>query len=287
MTRKIYIHAWGGLGDIVLTTPAFRQLKQDRPDTRIIVLSLTAARLQVLQHNPYIDELRPYSYYYKLLHRLRLIKIHGTAYGKLRPSYSYKVKAPEIIAEMLGVTLCDKSMQLFVTEEEDRAALALLTQYKNPVIMQITSNTTRNQMWPVSHWNELVAGMPEYNFIQVGSKEEDKISGAIDLRGCTTVREVIALVKNATSFVGVVSFLSHVAGAFQKNGVVLFGGVSAVAVWGHACNINIVKRFPCSPCVDTLHRSPCPYNKPCMSAISVAEVRAALCKQAPCNETNC
>jgi ADP-heptose:LPS heptosyltransferase len=182
---------------------------------------------------------------------------------------------------MFGVTLIDKKIQLFVTDAEDLAAKETLSKYANPIIVQITSRTTENQMWPIENWNELVLVMKEFTFIQLGTEKEVRIEGAIDMRGKTTTREAIALVKHALSFVGIVSFLSHVTNAFDKPGVILFGGVSAVSVWGHENNINILKTPPCSPCVDVLLGQACPYDKPCMREITVAEVRESIYKQVP------
>jgi len=281
MKKKIYINAWGGLGDVVLATPLFQQLKLDFPDLKIMVLSPSRSRLDVLENNPYIDKLILFSFYYDLLKYFRIIKVNGISYGKFRPSYTSKKKAQEVIGEMFGVTLKDKSIKLYVTAEEDRYAKKVLSEYKNPVILQITSRTTNNQMWPDENWVELVRDMPDFTFIQLGTDNETKIEGAVDMRGKTNVRESIALVKHASSFVGVVSFLSHVTNAFRKPGVILFGGVSSHLVWGHDNNINITKLLTCSPCVDFMMGNKCPYDKPCMRMISVSEVQQAIYKQVP------
>lgn len=279
MRNKIFINAWGGLGDVVLSTPVFKQLKQDNPSTEIVAISRSKERLDILRGNPYIDRLMLFSFWNKLWIRLGLLKVVDIQYGELNPSYSYKKKAPEIIAEMVGVTLRDTSLQLYITEKEDHMAKEFLSSYKLPILIHITSNTTENQMWPVENWNELVASMPDCTFLQMGASNEARIDNTIDLRGKTNVRESMALVKHARSFVGVVSFLSHVTGAFGTKSVILFGGVSAAAVWSHDCNINIVKFLPCSPCVDILMRIACPYGKLCMRIISVSEVREAIMKQ--------
>ena len=273
---------WGGLGDVVLATPVFERLKNKSPRSRIIALSNSKDRLEVLRHNPYIDKLTSFSYYHRLLKFLGIISIQDIRYGFLKPSLSYTKKASEIIAGMLGVTLKDKTAQIYLTEEEEEKAVRKLSDFKHPVIIQITSRTTENQMWPIASWNELVRELPDYTFLQLGAKDEEKVEGAVDMRGNTNIRESLALMKHAKGFVGVVSFLSHVTNAFDKPGVVFFG-VSSVAIWGHDNNINISKDLPCSPCVDVLGRSKCPYGKECMRLISVNEVRKAIYEQMPLN----
>jgi len=285
MKKNIYIMIWGGLGDVVLSTPIFKEFKIQSPDSKIIAICRLRNYISVLENNPYINKFRNYNLffnlYYKLLVKLKIIEIHYINYGRLRPGYSYTKKAPEIIAEMVGLNLQEKNVQIYLTEKEEIDAKRYLATFPKPcVVINITSMTTKNQMWPIENWNELVTTMPDYTFIQLGVESEEKIAGAIDLRGKTSVRESMALVKHSNSFVGVVSFLSHVTGAFNKPGVVLFGP-SSIPVWGHSNNINVIKQLTCSPCVDFLRHATCPYDKLCMRLITVQEIKDAIYKQYP------
>jgi len=178
---------------------------------------------------------------------------------------------------MIGISLSDNTIQLYLTREEEANAQATLAAFRNPVILNITSATSANQMWPVEEWNKLVSVMPDCTFIQLGVPREEKVEGAVDMRGKTSVRESMALVKHAAGFVGVVSFLSHVTNAFDTRGVVLFGP-SSIAVWGHANNINVSKNLPCSNCLAWL-KVKCPYGKPCMRLITVQQVKEAIRQQ--------
>ncbi len=54
--RKFLIIRFSSIGDIVLTTPVIRCLKQQIPDAEVHVLTKPALK-QVLEHNPYIDHL--------------------------------------------------------------------------------------------------------------------------------------------------------------------------------------------------------------------------------------
>jgi ADP-heptose:LPS heptosyltransferase len=111
----------------------------------------------------------------------------------------------------------------------------------------------------------------------VGLPGEPHVPGAVDLRGKTSLREVFALLKAASGFVGVTSSFSHATNAFGTPGVVLFGP-SAPEVWGHANNVNLSRNLPCAPCIDVLHNAPCPYGAECMH-IPVAQVQEALRRQ--------
>ena len=280
--KKVYVQIWGGLGDVALTTPVFQAFKTKYPSIKTIALCRNHRDMQLLQNNPYIDSLKLLTFFwhnwYVLLHKVGLIKIHIGNYGGLNPSYTYEKRATEIIAEMMDLQLHDANVQIYLDNEEDRTALNTLSKCRNPVIIHITSIASRNQMWPIEKWNELVQKMPDYTFIQLGLPNEEKVEGAIDMRGKTSVRESVGLIKHALGFVGVVSFFAHVTNAFNKPGVVFYGP-SSKSVWGHPNNINISKDLPCLNCIDWLSSIPCPYGKPCMELITVQEVEAALIQQ--------
>lgn len=208
---------------------------------------------------------------------MKFDKIYETNYGKLKPSINFKKHAVEIIADILEVTLKDKKIEIFLTKKEDEKAMKTLSKYNNPIIIHTTSKCSKNQEWPIERWEELVKRMPDYTFIQVGLNNEPAIKGTVDLRGKTTVREAIALVKHSKAFVGVVSAFAHITAAVGKPAVVLFGPSTPV-IWGYEENINIYKDLRCAPCIDTLGGKTCPYDKKCMGKISVREVEKTIKK---------
>lgn len=87
------------------------------------------------------------------------------------------------------------------------------------------------------------------------------------------------MLKHAKSFVGVASVFSHATNAFDIPGVVMMGP-SPPWIWGHENNINLFdKSLSCTPCLDDLAKTPCPYQSECMSNITVSMVSEALRKQ--------
>lgn len=278
--KKYRILAWGGLGDGLMLTPTLKALKLREPNCRIIVYSKSKLFDQVLLLNPYIDKLRGIGLFRNLAssfhyHFFRH-NFHVLAYGRTRPSLFYRnAHAIEVIGKMMGVEIIDKQVQIHITERENDKAVLFLKQYKNPLLIQITSRCSNNQNWPVEKWEELIRRMPECTFLQVGDAHEVKVKGAVDLLGKTTIRESMALLKNVKSFVAVVSFLNHASNAFLSKGVVLFGA-SPPQNWGYPNNINIYKNTVCSPCIDLLGGDPCPYESECMHKIAVEEVQNAL-----------
>jgi len=272
------IITWGGIGDILLATPAIRSLKRRYPSCRIHVYCALETHKEALMNNPYIDRLIFVGILGRkiinLLRGLRLATFHMTNYGNLGPNY-YKKSATEIIGEKFGVAVDDPRPDCFLAEEEEREARKITSEYPNPVAIQITSKSSHNKSWPAENWEKLIVNNPRYNFLQLGLADEELIRGAVDLRGKTTLRQAFGVIKTVRAFIGPDSALAHVATAFRTPAVVLFGA-STPMVWGHATNKNLYCAPHCSPCLDTLSKNPCPYGKPCMSNITVSDVERAL-----------
>jgi ADP-heptose:LPS heptosyltransferase len=283
MGRKtIRVITWGGIGDVLLSTPALRAIKNKYPESNLIVYCKSKTHYDVLARNPSINRLRRTSLFFYIsayiLSKFRSTKIFKGSYGHLYPSICYNINATKIIAEMFDVKLLQSKIEIFLTKRENQNAREKIALYKNPIILHITSLTSKNQEWALKNWEELLIKLPEYTFIQIGLSTEVLVNGAIDFRGKTSIREAFALIKNSKSFVGVVSSFSHATNAFDTPGVILFGPSTPI-VWGHQNNINIYKYQTCSPCIDLLANHDCPYNKTCMNNITVEEVKSALLSQ--------
>jgi ADP-heptose:LPS heptosyltransferase len=290
MSKSIIAITWGGIGDLVISTPALRAVKESNPSRRLIVYAWRPEHVQVLLHNPFIDSLRylaprrmwryPYHLYCYLFDRSR-IKYYIMDFQPLPQSYFYNCHSKELLEHVfsdLNISVKGRNVELYFTKKEERAAKMLLSGYTNVVLLHITSHCSRNHMWLLDRWEKLVRSLPEYTFVQMGYPSEDYVKGAIDLRGKTSLRVALCLAKFADGFVGVDSVFAHSTNAFGLRGVVLFGDSSPV-YWAHENNINIFKGIRCSPCYETMGTNLCPYGHECMELITVEEVREALKKQ--------
>jgi ADP-heptose:LPS heptosyltransferase len=292
----IDVMTWGGIGDILLLTPALRALKQKHQTSRLRVFCSQASHFQVLEHNPHIDVLRIYQggwnltalgrpvvFYRWLRHQVMgprrrdRRRFYLPQYGNLQPTLLRNRHATELIGELLGVEVRDRTLEVFLTQSEEAKGKAIATRYKNPIAMHITSTCCENQNWRAENWDALVARNPQYTFLQLGLKDETAVRGTVDLRGTLTLRESFAVLKFADAFVGVVSSMAHATNALGTKGVVLFGP-SAPEVWAHPNNITLTKNLRCAPCVDYLVGVECPYGAPCLSEITIEEVECALRK---------
>jgi ADP-heptose:LPS heptosyltransferase len=280
--KPLRVIMFGGLGDVLINTPTFKAIKEETPDRRIIIYCFNKRQQSVFWNNPYVDRVtntkfwrNPVSF---IKYRLKKAPFFDDFYGSMSPTINFDKNAKDIIAEMYGVGLRDTNVQVFLSKREDAFARTFMTAYRNPVLLHVTSRTSNNQHWPHENWEALVQSMPECDFLQIGVGDEKKVENAIDLRDKHSFRETLAIMKYAHSFVGVNSSYAHATNAFDIPGVVIFGPAQP-AIWGHPNNINLFKSYRCSPCLDLLHNSPCPYGVPCMQSITVEEVRTALQQQ--------
>jgi ADP-heptose:LPS heptosyltransferase len=291
MRKEFIILTWGGIGDVLLCTPAIKALKEANPDHKVIIYydNFKKEHRKVFLNSPHVDSLRELGY--KTLWRypyhlyLYLSKKYKERYYFLHfqhvpPTWIYNKNNKEIAADIFGLQLKDDRVQLFLTKKEEDSALKTLASYRDKpvVLMHVYSRTSKNHMWDKEKWELLISRLPEYNFIQIGSSDEPYINGAVDFRGKTTLREAFGLLKFTTSFVGVESCFAHVTNAFDIPGVVLFGDSSPL-YWGHSNNINIYKGVSCAPCYHYLWGKACPYGNECMKLITVEEVQEALVLQ--------
>ena len=277
----------GGLGDGLLLTPTLREIRERWPRAVTKVYCVNKGHFELFQNNPNIDVLKfatfrsaPLDYLRFHMRRTRFTgktRFTGNWYGNFMPA-QMGVPATEVIAEMTGFQLTNRKLEVFLTPAEDEEARLLAAQYSNPVAIHVTSNCSANQNWPKCKWEELVRVNPGYTFLQMGGRREVRIEGTVDLRGATSLRLSVGLLKYVKSFIGVVSFLAHATNAVGTPGVVLFGP-SSPEVWGHPNNINISRHLRCAPCIDMLIDEPCPYGAPCLSEITVEQVSAALAQQ--------
>lgn len=273
--------SWGGFGDALMVTPSLKAIKKKRPTCRIIVYC-PQKHIPLFKRNPYIDLLVPLYYFKKpllspayILHR-KTFKHTDLSQYPLEKVSSVSIK--KTLGEFLGVRVGNDALEVHLTRKEDNWAIQFLSKYaKKKVVIHITSDHSPNSHWDIRKWNQLVANHPDIIFIQLGYEKEEKVEGSVDLRGKTTLRQAMSIIKHSDSFVGIESFFAHVTNAFNKKGVVLFMDSSPM-LWGHENNINIYKNLDCSPCFVTLNGYKCPYGQEC-SEHTVEEVSDSLIKQ--------
>jgi ADP-heptose:LPS heptosyltransferase len=277
---KLRVLAFGGIGDAILLTPALRAIANAGARRKVVVWTMNRAHEDVFKHNPHVESVRYVGriarYFFDTTSKwARWMPYVDTDYSRTLPSLVYTQEASHIIAETLGLALKDITPELYLTRSEISAAANDIRNVRRPnVAIHVQAASSPNKNWPLENWKELIARNPGTGFVQVGQRDEPVVPGACSLLG-TGLRRSFAVIKQCDAFIGIDSALGHAATALRTPAVILFGA-STPTIWGHTRNTNLYARRYCSPCIDRLQASPCPFSVACMSEISVELVEKAL-----------
>ncbi len=273
-----YFHGTGGIGDDLMTTMIFRELK--KRGHRNLALATNHAGL--FSNNPDIDKV-----IYSPRPRLNWLLRAGLPFTRLGyAEYDPLRDADQIPAEHILLTLCrlagiggpvELRPYLFLTPEEFAAG----KRADNQVVMQSSgmsaAHSMRNKEWYPERFQEVCAELRcDVTVIQLGHAKDPKLEGAIDLRGQTTLRESAAILANSLVFVGLVGFMMHLARAVDCRSVILYGGREKPSQTGYVANKNLYNQVKCAPC---WLRNPCDFDRKCMDMIQPPQVIAAVAEQ--------
>lgn len=242
----------GGIGDAICSTPMIESMRKVHDDKKLIFASFYP---DIFYNNPNIDYLyctRNYGdLYEKWVKKLRfnssLIKkdLYNSGIHKLFPG-----KLSEAYCHIYNVPYPGDNTKVYITNDEDKEANKFLKSFPKDVILihpcpskmnyDPKIKLTPNKEWFDEYWKKLVFLLnKDFDVVQIGGPLEKEIEGVTTyLMGQTSIRQSMALVKNALTFVVVDSFIGHVGPAVGKSGVVLFGR-SNPFIFGHDINVNI------------------------------------------------
>jgi len=261
------IYIAGGLGDCVLYTPLIKHIAKNN-NNKVNVYVHKHQHEDILKNNPFCNvKLLNYDD----LKKRTECKLQPYYYLVHLPSLSHYTKASIIIAKTFNVDLPNDEIQIFLTKDELAVGKGLISKYNIPITINPSSVCSKNQEWYFDRWNEVICRLKDYTFIQIGLETEKLLEGVIDFRGRYSLRQQLSVLANSKLHIGLDSFWSHAAAALNTKAIVLFGD-SSPFVWGHDNNVNIFKSLPCSPCLEWIGGTNCPYSRSCMSLITVNEV---------------
>jgi heptosyltransferase-1 len=146
------------------------------------------------------------------------------------------------------------------------------------LIQRRAGDWTPNKNWPDESWNELIQLLSGVGtIIEVGAVDETSCPSGlvhyIDLRGKTTLQELIACVAAADVLVGPDSGPMHIAAAVGTPAVVILGGYDLRENIAYSGNKILDTRIHCSPC---WLRSPCPIEQQCLREVLPKNVEKAV-----------
>jgi ADP-heptose:LPS heptosyltransferase len=258
--------AHGGIGDVIMCTPALRELKLRNPRCRLRFYSSFSSLVRGL---PYIDEALPYE--------TRPSPAIYMDYSDETDFVAPRAPLVSLLGDTLGLRVRDSRMECAVDAAlvaRERAAWQDLPRPHLAVVRQANRQRTANKNWPDRSWEALIGRLcRRATVIELGEAGDTGIDVAaanyIDLRGRTSLDEFVAAIAAADLYIGPMSGPAHIAAAVGTPGVVIYGGYEPPAYTAYPGRVGLATQVPCSPCWLS---TPCPFDRKCLSAISPAAV---------------
>jgi ADP-heptose:LPS heptosyltransferase len=274
------IRGVGGIGDILMTTPALRHLKKMFPKTKITYAvdmhRAGSTYRDLISNAPFIDEIIDARYIdrakYHAVCDISAVCIRFESSG-LPP-----VNRIDLFARALGIAHMGNKLPFYKAETSERIwAEGLLKKYKDAgkkIVVLHTASFEGKRSWPAERNVELVK-LGDTNIVFVvfdfNSVYGDwaKFDNVVDMSR-TSVREMAAIIEQADLFVGPDSGPMHIAGATQTKSLVIFGSIPPEARINYYPTHSAIKLdgLSCLGCWYTA----CPISVKCMTDLSAKNV---------------
>lgn len=209
---KFLIIRFSSIGDIVLTTPVIRCLKQQVADAEVHFLVKDKFR-SVVEHNPYIDKLHvlahswelmieelkteEYDYIIDLHHNTKTLRVKKALKAKSFSFYKLNIQKyfytafkinmlPKVhivdrnlkTVESFGVTNDDAGLDYFISEQEQIKKTDIPASHSAGYVACVIGAAHGTKRWPVHKWKEFCAEL-DHPIILLGGKEDASNGDAI------------------------------------------------------------------------------------------------------------
>jgi ADP-heptose:LPS heptosyltransferase len=302
--KKFLIIRFSSIGDIVLTSPVVRCLKNQFPEAEIHYLT-KKRNADLLMANPYIDKIHlfgvslsetirelddeNFDFIIDLHNNLRSLQVKIRLKSK---SYSFNklnirkmlftrfkintMPSEHIVDRNLdtlrpfNIVNDGKGLDHFIPEEDEYSISELPENFRNGYVALVLAGTYATKRMPAGKYRRLITET-KLPFILLGGKGErsmaDMILGwntgnVLDYTGKLRINQSASLVKNAKLVISNDTGLMHIASAYHKKILSVWGNTSPELgmfpyLPGEGSEILEVKGLSCRPCSKLGYRS-CP-----------------------------
>jgi len=203
--KKFLIVRFSSIGDIVLTTPVIRCLKQQVPDAEVHFLTRDRFH-SVVEHNPYIDKVHQlahswelmieelktedYDYIIDLHHNSKTLRLKNALKKKSFSFYKLNIQKYILTAfkinmlpklhivdrymktvESFGVKNDGKGLDYFISKEEETQMHDIPVSHTAGYVACVIGAAHGTKRWPVHKWKEFCAQM-NHPIILLGGPED-------------------------------------------------------------------------------------------------------------------
>jgi ADP-heptose:LPS heptosyltransferase len=293
--KKFLIIRFSSIGDIVLTSPVVRCLKNQFPEAEIHYLT-KKRNADLLLANPYIDKIHCFSdslsdtilelkaehfdFVIDLHHNFRSLRVKlrlkskSFSFNKLNfrkmlfTSFKINTMPEGHIVDRNLATLSEfnivndgKGLDHFIPQEDEIAISDLPENFRKGYVALVLAGTYATKRMPAEKYKKLITES-KLSFVLLGGKGErsmaDQILGwntgnVLDYTGKLRINQSASLVKNAKLVVSNDTGLMHIAAAYHKNILSVWGNTTPDLgmfpyLPGEGSKILEIKGLSCRPC---------------------------------------
>jgi len=272
------IRSVGGLGDVLMCTPALREIKRRYPNSQLTF----AIQREGIGDDGYYEILKNAPFIDKLIDARLVDRSKYTATADISAvCFPYEKKGLpdrnriDLFASHLGISSMENYLPYYAVEpEEFQVANSIIKNNMKSKDTKIVSlhiaSFDEKRNWPVDNYVKLINFLNKkddylfliFDFNRARSTWSD-LPNTYDASN-TSMREMAALIEQSDLFIGPDSGPMHMAGALSVKSLVLFGSIPPGA------RIN---RYPSHraytadiPCLGCWYKA-CPYEVKCMKMI--------------------
>lgn len=262
------IRKTGGVGDIVCTTAAVHEFKKQKPDLDIRMI-LPAQYLDIYKHNPDISELIPLEQYRECSKSVYdLTAVDARAEVAALKQHLNPPSRKHTYLQALGVSTSEILQPvIYLTEEEKQWAKAKLFQNipgkKTVGVVLFAAESYR--CWPLEHYSELFKiaekELLDTTFVLLDGQRirQNFGSNVLDMSGFQ-LREFFSLINAVDVILAPDTSVIHIAGAFHKPCIALFGPIDwKTRCSGYLNSTILCSQRKCVPCWRNIN-IPCKQN---------------------------
>jgi ADP-heptose:LPS heptosyltransferase/glycosyltransferase involved in cell wall biosynthesis len=214
MDYPILIKRRASLGDVLLTTPIIRALKQQRPTSQLIVETDLP---EIFRDNPNVDSLHI---------KLDQIPAH-TLTIDLNMAYEKRLNTSILKAyeDEAGIVCPSRHLDLFVNHVEQQWARKHIPDHTHWCALGCTETTWPGKNWPRENWmtlTEELLGLG-WKVVLIGRGHLENFPADLNLINRTTLHGLAAILTRCGLFIGHDSFPLHCSIGRAKKTIGLFG----------------------------------------------------------------